>query len=701
VRSPSSSALAAAFVLALVLGAVGGTPAAAEDYGAYHDFAEVEAQLRAWASRPEVELRSIGTSAGGRTLHVVRIAGSGPVDPDRRPAIFVGANIAGFHNAGTEAALHLVEHLLTPEAADRIAATTFYVAPVLDPDAHDGLFAPVRRKLSGNATKIDHDRDGLSGEDGPNDLDGNGWIGRMRIADSTGGWLPHPEEPRLMVRADADKGRIGAYRLVDEGADDDRDGEYNEDPGTGVAPDKNFAHQFPYPEPDAGPWPSYAPESKAVMDFLLERRNVAAAVVFGPANNLLETPRSLGGGGDLGTQTFTLEEGIAGFLGLDPDTEYTLDQVWEVVKDLPMVRQNGVTKEQLAQFLGAGPATKMEDEDLAVLSRLEDTYKELLEEAGLAADRPAQQYAGGGFTPWLYYQYGTMALELDVWGVPKPEKEEAEEGEEDPDAPMTTEAFAELSVDEAIALGEEKLDAFLREQGVPERFTGEMVIQGLESGRMTPEQMVAMMAQMGGGGGGGGEGDEAEDDAPTKRAREVLAWVDAQMPEHSATWTQVTLPDGTTAEVGGLDPFATLAPPMAVLEPALGVHAELVAGLADDLARVEIVEASARSLGGGVARVRAVARNTGKMATHTALDRRMRTHLPVILEIVTGSAGGGVELVANRPTATANRLPGVTGTLEGEWLVRAAPGDRITLRVTSDNAGTDETTVTVTEETAR
>ena len=437
-----STLLVGCLAVALALATAG--TAAAVSYDDYHDFGEVETQLRAWAERPEVELLDIGTSAGGRTLWVARIAGDGPVDPDQRPAVFVGANIAGFHNAGTEAALDLVATLLEPsesgasngpKMADLLATRTFYVAPVLDPDAHDALFAAVRAKRSGNAMTLDHDRDGFEAEDGFDDLNGDGRITRMRIADPAGGWLPHPEDPRVMIRADGTKGQAGAFRMVSEGRDDDGDGELNEDPATGVAPDMNFAHQFPYPDVDAGPWPSYAPETKAVMDFLLAHRNVALAVVYGPANNLLEKPRSLGGGsGDLGTQKFKLPKEAAEFLGFDPEGEYTIDEVWDVAKDLTFVVQNNITKDQLAQFLGAGPATKLADEDMAWLDRFAKDYTKRLEDAGLSKDRPAEQYGKGGFTPWLYYQYGVMALELDVWGVPKPEKPKDEGKEDDGEA---------------------------------------------------------------------------------------------------------------------------------------------------------------------------------------------------------------------------------------------------------------------------
>jgi len=678
--------------LVLLAATWGAAPAAAVSYDEYHDFGEVEAQLRVWAERPEVELVDIGRSAGGHTLWVARIAGPGPVDPDARPAVFVGANIAGHHNAGTEAALDLIATLVDGEHGDLLVSTTVYVAPVLDPDAHDALFAPVRAARSGNGFTLDRDRDGFEAEDGFDDLDGDGRITKMRIADSAGGWLPHPEDPRVMIRADSGKERAGAYRIVSEGRDDDGDGEYNEDPPFGVAPDRNFAHQFPYPDPGAGPWPSFAPESRAVMDFLLAHRNVAFALVYGPANNLLEKPRSLGGGGDLGTQKFKLPEEVAEFIGLDPEPEYTLDEVWEVVKDLPFVVQNNITKDQIAQFLGAGPATKVSDEDMAWIDRFAKDYEKRLEEAGLSKDRPAEQYGKGGFTPWLYYQYGVTALELDVWGVPKAEKKE-EEGEAEAEA-LTVERLGSMSSEEVIALGEEALDAFLKENGVPAQYSGQMVIGALEAGQLTPERMAQMIGQMGGGGGGG---DAEEDDAQTKRAREVLAWVDEHAPDAVAPWTAVTLPDGTKAEVGGIDPFIETTPPWAVLEPALAAHTETVLDLAGKLARLEMLSVEAEPVGdgSGVVRVRAVAGNRGILPTHTKLDERMRTHLPVRLELVTGD---GVELVTGQPAVTSERLEGTSGTIEGTWLVRVpekGPGPEITVRVTSDNAGSDQMTTTV------
>src|SRR4051794_14007397 len=163
----------AAAAAALGLLALSGPARAADLYQDYHSFAAVERQLRDWskAHPDEVKLLAIGKSAGGRSIWVARIAAPGGADPDSRPAVFVGANIAGFHNAGTEAALDLIHGLIEAPAggpgAKLLATTTFYVAPALNPDAHDAIFGKLRARRGGDDMKVDHDMDGLVGEDGP------------------------------------------------------------------------------------------------------------------------------------------------------------------------------------------------------------------------------------------------------------------------------------------------------------------------------------------------------------------------------------------------------------------------------------------------------------------------------------------------------------------------------------------------------
>ena len=659
----------------------------------YRDFDAVKQQLESWArEHPQrLELENIGSSAGGAGILVARVADKGETEPDKRPAVFVGANIVGYHNAGTEAALHLIETLLGDgeELTKLLGEKTFYIAPVLNPDAHGGFFATPKHRLSGNDTKIDRDVDGLFGEDGPNDLNNDGRITWIRIPDPQGDMLPDPDEPRVLIKADRMKGQRGEYKLIMEGNDDDGDGQLNEDGPGGMEPARNFAHAYEFNKPETGPWPGYLPESKALMDFLLARRNVAVAVVYGPANHLLAIPRGFGGGGDLGTMKFKPPQRMAQFMGLDPEQEYTLDEVWEVVKDSPMVAQMNVTKDQLAQFMGAGAATKPNDDDLGYIQKLAESYKERLEKAGLDNQRPAKQSVHGGLAPWLYYQYGAMAIELDVWGIPKAKKADAkDEGEA-----LTVDRMAEMSSEEFLALKDETIDAFLKGLGAPPQMTAAGLKQRIESGQVSPAQMAQMARRMGGGGGGDSASavDSAAKDEGT--SNDVMAFIDEHAPDAFVPWAAVTLPDGSSAEVGGVDPFIEIAPPYSLLEPALKVHTETILEMATKLAQLQIVDQKVESLGSGIYRITAVAANRGFFPTHTKLAQRAKSHLPVRLEMTPSE---GVEIVTGPRWLTSEGLDGETGTLEGEWLVRVSGKNRqVTVEVFSDNAGHDLATISI------
>ena len=566
--------------------------------GQYATFAEAERQLSELARlNPGVmTLETIGTSTGGLRIHAVRLAAEGAIPPESRPAVFVGANLAGYHNAGTQAALGLMESLLAKKTL--LATRTFYVLPMLNPDAQDSYFAPVKWRNSLNRGKLDRDRDGVEGEDGPNDLNGDGRITQMRIADPNGAYLPDPADARVMKRVDPLKGEKGLYAVHTEGGDDDRDGLYNEDPAGGFRPDKNFAHAWADDDPESGPFPGSEPEARAVMDYLLARRNIAVAFLFGPANNLLATPRGVGGSLEIGQIRVTPTANMAGPLGLEAGRSYSVDEVFPLLENSTLAQQatGGVTRESIATLLGAGPATAPAAEDLRYYDSLAVDYKKALDKAGLDSKRDGQQSQSGGLQNWLYYHYGAMVVELDIWGVSK------------------------------------------------------------------------LMAYV-------------DQEAP-------------QSPNHLAfvPWTPVTLPDGTKAEVGGVDPFVEIAPPAGELAKAVAAHDDFVQDVASKLAAVKILSAQATELSAGVWRVRAMAGNTGFLPTHTQHAVRARTWLPVRLELVLPA---GVSLVSGKTQVASERLTGGTGQLKGEWLVRAAKGTKLSFSLASQNAGSDRQEITL------
>ena len=621
---PSPRALAGALLAPLLLGSLcaGRAEAGETDPFVARVTSAVHGQLRAWAEAHDAaELQRYGESAGGRPLLALQVAGPGALPPSQRPAVFVAGNAAGDRPLGSEAALDLLEELLReegpePRRAALLGQVTFYVVPVVNPDAHDALLRAPRWDRRGNAAELDQDRDGLVAEDGPDDLDGDGRLAWLRLEDPSGEWLPDPRDPRLLVRAAAELGEQGRYRLEREGRDDDGDGRFNEDPPGGIHVDRGFPHGFPYPSPEAGPWASAAPEVKALLDYLLARRNVALAVVFGERNSLLKLPSA----------------------GKRPP-----DQA----------------------------AAQWTKGDRASLDALARRYRALLEAREQSAERSGSgDFAGGSLAAWLYFQFGALTLELDVWQPPldalKPTGK-----------PLALGELAKLDAAGLLARPADDLEGLLDALGAPGE-VGELRAS-LEAGRLTPATLAKELRPY-----------EAFAKTPAGKARaqarlEHAYWT-AHQPAAITTWTRVELP-GEQAEVGGLAPWAAQLPPRDEAGEALAAHTSFLLEAAQQLPRLELRQVRLTPLHAGpegVYRLEVVAGNGGRLPTHTELAQLGRVRRPVRLEL---ELGQGVALVTGKRWKAKESLGAGQETLRGTWLLRGPPGARVTVRVTSEQAG--------------
>lgn len=245
-----------------------------------------------------VNVRSLVKTVGGSDIWLITL---GKGTTAGKPAIAVVGGVDGKHLLGVELAVGFAETLLAGIASDSIQRLleeqTFYIFPNMSPDATEQYFAALQYERSGNAGGTDDDRDGLSGEDGYDDLDGDGKITFIRVEDPTGLYIANPEEPRSLIPADAAKGQQGRYILHAEGVDNDRDGQFNEDGEEGVHFNKNATYNYRQFVPGAGAHAVSEAESRALFDFLYDAFNVYAVVSFGPYNNL-STPEQGGKGGE-------------------------------------------------------------------------------------------------------------------------------------------------------------------------------------------------------------------------------------------------------------------------------------------------------------------------------------------------------------------------------------------------------------------
>jgi zinc carboxypeptidase len=255
----------------------------------YSNYQQQSQRLNALVqSNPQLaKLKSITKTSGGKDIWQLTI-GSG--NTESKPAIAVIGGVDGNHLLGAELAIGFAEDLLKGSGSDSIKAllakTTFYVFPNMNPDAMEQYFASLKYERLGNATETDDDRDGATNEDGYDDLDKNGKITWMRIESPIGDYRVHPDDPRILIKADPSKGEKGQYLLISEGIDNDKDDEFNEDGPGGISLNKNLTYKHPSFTPGSGEYPVSEKEGRALLDNLFELFNVYAVVSFGLNNNL-------------------------------------------------------------------------------------------------------------------------------------------------------------------------------------------------------------------------------------------------------------------------------------------------------------------------------------------------------------------------------------------------------------------------------
>ena len=391
----------------------------------YRDHAALTSELQTLTGgSPVASLSSIATTGEGREVWVVEIANRSGTPLADRPAVLVVGNLSGDHVAGSSHALEIVRYLIAESGSADVQAIlneqVVYVIPRLNPDGAEAMFGATRWNRTGNASAYDDDNDGRTDEDGFDDLNGDGAITVMRVPDPGGPFMIDPDDPRLMKRADATKGETGTHSVYHEGADDDGDGFFNEDGPGGTDLDRNFQHEYPYWEADAGVHMVSEAEARGLMDFMISHRNIGAILTFGHADNLVTPPNSGGGLADPRT------------LDLVAFADASFDGIYDVGVFRPSSGGGGFGFGGGGGFRGAQvgrdndpssgqrPSTTVHGDDRVYFTAVSDAYRELtgIEGVGLTRE-PA-----GAFFEWGYYQFGIPSFSTPGWSLPETDGEE-------------------------------------------------------------------------------------------------------------------------------------------------------------------------------------------------------------------------------------------------------------------------------------
>ncbi len=232
-----------------------------------------------------VQKGAIGKSVQGRDIHLLTVTNFKKGDAARKPAMYIDGNIHSNEIQGSEVALYTAWYLAESYGridwiTELLDHKTFYIVPSINPDARDNFIHEANTPHSPRSGMLprDDDGDGLLDEDPPDDLDGDGFIVRMRRRNPHGRWTTDPDDPRLMVRAAPDQ--PGEYDLLGwEGYDNDGDGQINEDGPGYYDPNRNWGWNWqpPYVQAGSDRYPFSIPENRAVADFVMAHPNIAGA----------------------------------------------------------------------------------------------------------------------------------------------------------------------------------------------------------------------------------------------------------------------------------------------------------------------------------------------------------------------------------------------------------------------------------------
>ncbi len=639
-------------------------------FNRYHTYAEVFESLQAFhRDHPgTTALHTIATSPGGHDVAILEIG----KNLDNAPAVFVGANFEGITPLATEGALYLAQMILNQEDD---AAIKWYILPLPNPDASEIFFSPMVYQKATNDMKIDKDIDGLMDEDGPEDLNGDGYITQMRVRDPEGTYKISPEDPRIMARADAKKGERGEYKLYTEGIDNDGDGSYNEDGPGGVNPGINFPHLFDHKNKDAGLYAGYTPETYAVMKFIYEHPEIAMVFTLGTSDFCIAPPQG-GREGGANMKSLKIPRRYATMLGADPDKTYTMEEVIDLVK--PMVPAGvEVTPSMIASFMGLGAAVNPQEDDLKFYTQFSEDYKAYLKEKNFSTEKlEAERDKNGSFELWAYYHLGLPSFSMNLFTV-----QEAKEEQKDEKA-LSLEEVEKMDTKEFVALGEEKIDAFLKAHNAPDRFSAKGIIDMMNSGRVTPKQMAGMMKNMPA---------PTEEGKLSTRDRSLLAYIDKDLEGKGfAKWEPFDHPTLGEVEIGGYFPFVDNTPPAERIDSLCSVQLPWLLKLTEKLPDLHFLEEKVTPMGGGMYKLEIYVENRGYLPYPISMGQRNSQPAPVIINL-DGDDVDFLDGIKRTPLGNigGNQVKKLT------WIVKTGKEQKIMARIESKNAGSDVKQITL------
>ncbi len=320
-----------------------------------------------------------------------------------KPGHFIGGSTHGNEYTGTEVCLYIIDKLVSSYGSDEtitglIDSKAFYICPMINPD---GVYNSVEKGIAQryNSMEKDDDKDGKINEDGPDDINGDGFITSFRYKDDEGRYIIDDSDPRLMIRLgrddETDKQR---YSVVREDIDNDKDGKRGEDSESGIDLNRNYPEGWWKDDGFAGgsgEYPLSAPETNAIAEFFSNYRNILMGQFYHTSGGFTYRPMGTAPHTSLNPADIAVFDFIMGrkyleIIGEDvPEAWLHLEKLEQYKKELAETDADSYSKSR-GYKLPRGWRVSYDEED-------------------------DERYSYGMATDWLYAQYGIYSITTELW----------------------------------------------------------------------------------------------------------------------------------------------------------------------------------------------------------------------------------------------------------------------------------------------
>lgn len=324
-----------------------------------------------------------------------------------KPGHWICGATHGNEFTGTEVCLYIIDKLVSGYGSDKditelVDNTAFYICPIVNPD---GVYKSVEKNLSQrqNSMMKDDDGDGKINEDGPDDLNGDGYITQFRCKDDTGRYVIDELDPRLMIRLkEKEETTKQRYSVYTEDKDNDDDGKRGEDSESGIDLNRNFPEGWftdDGMQGGQGDYPTSAPEVHAIAEFLTNYRNILMAQFYHTSGGFTFRPLGTAPHDKLHPKDVAVFDFIMGKKYLEiigeevPEAWLEPDSLEKFKAKLRRSQANKYAKERGYELPRGWRVSYNEKED--------------------------KRYNYGMATDWAYLQYGMYSITTELWNFQK------------------------------------------------------------------------------------------------------------------------------------------------------------------------------------------------------------------------------------------------------------------------------------------